>query len=253
MLSKQKSSLVSSLKYKKFRDSYNMFVAEGEKLIMDLAMSFRCKYLISTDESLLWSIDAEERIKVDSIGELKRISSLTTPSKLLAVFYKADYESVISVSQLRGELVLAIDSVQDTGNLGTIVRIADWYGIGHIVCSHGTVDVYNPKCVQATMGALANVSVYYTNLFQFLSEAQECNIPVYGTFLTGENIYRKSLSNSGIILLGNEGHGISDSIAGLVTDRITIPHFSASQHRSESLNVAIATAVVCSEFRRRDI
>ena len=103
------------------------------------------------------------------------------------------------------------------------------------------------------MGALANVSVCYTNLFRFLSETQECNIPIYGTFLTGDNIYHKSLSNSGIILLGNEGQGISDSIAGLVTDRITIPHFSVSQHRSESLNVAIATAVVCSEFRRRDI
>ena len=108
MLSKQKSSLVASLKYKKFRDSCNMFVAEGEKLIMDLAMLFRCKYLISTDESLLWSIDAEERIKVDSIGELKRISSLTTPSKLLAVFYKADYESVISVSQFRANRQYAL-------------------------------------------------------------------------------------------------------------------------------------------------
>ncbi|MDO4726154.1 MAG: RNA methyltransferase [Porphyromonadaceae bacterium] len=250
MLSKSQIKLISSLRQKKFRDKLNLFVAEGEKIIFDLAKTFRCKYLISSQESLLSLVAADQYIKVNSDDELKQISSLSTPHKIIAVFEKPVSLPNIDFLAIKNKLVLAVDSVQDTGNFGTIIRVADWYGIDNIVCSNNTVDVFNPKTVQATMGALANVNITYTDLFDFLVRAQTHDIPIYGTFLYGNNIYRESLETRGIVVVGNEGNGISDEIANIVTNRLTIPNFSNRSHKSESLNVAIATAIVCSEFCR---
>ena len=147
------------------------------------------------------------------------------------------------------QLCLALDDVQNPGNLGTIVRLADWFGIEHIFCSRGCADIYNPKTVQATMGGLARVQVHYMDLPQMLSLLPE-DVPVYGTFLDGDNLYKKSLDNRGLIVMGNEGKGISSSVEAFVTERLYIPNYPAGRATSESLNVAIATAIVCAEFRR---
>ena len=146
---------------------------------------------------------------------------------------------------------MALDDVQDPGNLGTIIRIADWFGIEHIFCSSGTADVYNPKTIQATMGAIARVKLHYCNLPDFLKSASQKNTPIFGTFLDGENIYTQELPANGIIIMGNEGNGISKQIAEMVTHRILIPNYPQGCETSESLNVAVATAIVCAEFRRR--
>lgn len=252
MLSKSQKKLISSLQQKKFRDKFNLFAAEGEKIIVDLAKTFRCKYLISSQESLLSLVVADQYIKVNSDDDLKQISSLSTPHKIIAVFEKQVSSPTIDFTSIKNKLVLAVDTVQDTGNLGTIIRVADWYGIDNIICSYNTVDVFNPKTVQATMGALANVNIVYTDLYDFLVNAQAHDISIYGTFLDGNNIYRESLEARGIVVVGNEGNGISDEIAGIITNRLTIPNFSNRNQKSESLNVAIATAIVCSEFRRYD-
>ena len=148
----------------------------------------------------------------------------------------------------QGRLYLALDGVQDPGNLGTIIRIADWFGINTIYCSTDTADVWNPKVVQATMGSIARVSLYYTDLPQMLKSAE---VPVYGTLLDGENIYSQSLSSDGVIVMGNEGNGLSAPVRELVDRKLLIPSFNSSPDMAESLNVAIATAITCSEFRRR--
>ncbi|MDP4185199.1 MAG: RNA methyltransferase, partial [Bacteroidota bacterium] len=159
--------------------------------------------------------------------------------------------SVISPAQMKGKLSLALDTIQDPGNLGTIIRLADWFGIENVICSEETVDVFNPKVIQATMGAIARVKVRYTNLSRFLAECSELDIPVYGTFLNGDIIYKKELSEEGIIVMGNEGNGISEAVADQITDRLFIPSFPPDQPTSESLNVAVATSIICSEFRRQ--
>jgi TrmH family RNA methyltransferase len=149
---------------------------------------------------------------------------------------------------LDGKLSLALDTVQDPGNLGTIIRIADWFGIEHVLCSKETVEVYNPKVVQATMGALARVSVHYVDLVEVLKET---SLPVYGTFLEGEDIYGEALSAEGVIVMGNEGNGVSEEVKKLVSRKLYIPNFPKGRETSESLNVAVATAITCAEFRRR--
>ena len=182
--------------------------------------------------------------------ELRRVSTVETPQGVLAVFrqlhYKIDY-----VQAMAEGLCLALDDVQNPGNLGTIVRIADWFGIQDVFCSQGCADLYNPKTIQATMGALAHVRVHYIDLAATLREAKQNYVEtkVYGTFLNGENMYEKHLEQRGVIVMGNEGRGISSEVEKVVTERLYIPSFSC-QH-TESLNVAIATAVVCAEFRRQ--
>lgn len=251
MLSKANTKLINSLKIKKYRDSLGLFCAEGEKLIDDLSRAFECRYLVATPEFLATSsVEAETTIEVKTNDELKKISSLTMPHQALAVFHKPTLESHEAWANV-GELTLMLDSVQDTGNLGTIIRIADWFGIEKIICSPTTADAYNPKTVQATMGALANVRVVYAELTQVLAKAKRQGIEVYGTFTDGENIYQEPLQRQGIIVMGNEGQGISTEVEELITRRLTIPTFSTKSHRSESLNVATATAIVCSEFLRR--
>ena len=249
MISKNKIKLINSLSQKKFRDETGLFVAEGTKLVLDLAQTFHCSILAATS---VWldeysRFEADEIIEIDE-NELSKISNQKSPQGVLAVFAKPNHSW--DKDSLKQKLSLALDDVQDPGNLGTIIRIADWFGITDIFCSTHSADAYNTKTVQATMGALARVKVHTVSLVDFLqSVAQE--VPVYGTFMDGENIYDKTLNKHGIIVMGNEGNGISTEIEKLVTERLLLPNFPLGQATSESLNVGVATALVCAEFRRR--
>ena len=249
MLSKNKIKLITSLSQKKFRDEADLFVAEGTKLVLDLATVFHCSLLVATSGWLNENkaVKADEIVETDE-NDIRKISNQKSPQGVLAVFKKPQYS--LNQEDLSQKLSLALDEVQDPGNLGTIIRIADWFGITDIFCSENSADVYNPKTVQATMGALARVRVHVVNLVEFLEKCQ-LNVPIYGTFMDGENIYEKALSKTGIIVMGNEGNGISPEIEELVTERLLIPNFPAGQATSESLNVGVATALVCAEFRRR--
>ena len=241
---------------KKYRKAEGVFVAEGHKLVGDLLDAFECKYLAATSEWLsanaAW-VDRQRRsgVEVDEVTdeELKRASFQETPQQVLAVFKQLTYE--VDVNEVaRKQLCLVLDDVQNPGNLGTIVRLADWFGIEHIFCSKGCADIYNPKTVQATMGGIARVRVHEADLPELLSRLDK-DIPVYGTFLDGENMYGKELENRGLIVMGNEGKGVSKEVAAFVTERLYIPNYPEGRETSESLNVAIATAIVCAEFRRR--
>ena len=182
--------------------------------------------------------------------EIRKVSFLQHPQDVLALFELPEIEE-LPVEQLRDHLTLALDDVQDPGNLGTIIRLADWFGIEHILCNQGTADAYSPKVVQATMGSIARVKLHYTNLAEYLEQLQDA-VPVYGTFLDGNNLYAEKLSPSGIIIMGNEGNGISEQVERYVTKRLLIPSYPAERPTAESLNVAIATAITCAEFRRKN-
>lgn len=246
-LSKNKIKFIRSLELKKNRREENAFIAEGHKLVGDLLGHYRCRLTVATAEwyALNPGVEADETILVTR-DELARASLLKTPQDVLAVFAQAD--TVLDPGAADRSLCLALDDVQDPGNLGTIVRIADWFGLHDIFCSHGTADIYSPKTVQATMGAMARVRVHYCSLPELLPKVQS---PIFGTFLDGENIYESGLSASGVIIMGNEGSGISPEVARCVNRRILIPPFPRDASTVESLNVATATAIVCSEFRRR--
>ena len=213
MLSKNKIKYIRSLELKKNRKEEGVFVAEGHKLVGDLLGHFPCKLLIALPSWLQKNthIIADEVIEV-SFDELSRASLLKNPQDVLAVFDQPIYETSIEV--MNQSLCLALDDIQDPGNLGTIIRLADWFGIEHIFCSYGTVDVYNPKVVQATMGALARVKIHYCNLVALISSMK--NIPIYGTFLDGNNIYEETLSNNALIVMGNEGNGVSEEVSRLI-------------------------------------
>jgi len=249
MISKSKIKLIKSLEQKKFRDETGLFVAEGTKLVLDLLTAFKCTILAATRDWMVENknISALEIIEVDET-ELNKISNQKSPQGVFAVFEKPLYTR--EVDDLNQKLVLALDDVQDPGNLGTILRIADWFGITDVFCSEHSADAYNPKTVQATMGALARVRVHTVDLPVFL---QSCagKMPVYGTFMDGSNIYSDTLSQHGIIVMGNEGNGISTETTKHVTHRLLIPNYPMGETTSESLNVGVATALVCAEFRRR--
>ena len=250
MLSKAKVKFIHSLELKKFRNENNVFVAEGNKLVADMLPAFACDLLIAKPE---W-LDQHPRLQAGEIIEaeaddIRKASFLKSPQDVLAIFQRPAWQ--LSDVHPESDLVLALDGVQDPGNLGTIIRLADWFGITHIVCNKDTVDVFSPKTVQATMGALAHVQVHYTDLEAYLSEQSAHNVPLYGTFLDGENLYGKQLTTNGIIIMGNEGNGIRPNIEKLVNEKLYIPNYPEGQETSESLNVAIATAVICAEFRRR--
>lgn len=251
-LSKNKIKYLNSLTLKKNRDKEGVFIAEGVKLVGDLLPYFDAKLIVAEDS---WIEEknpkAEEIILVDSLDEMKKISQLSTPSSVYAVFYRPKYNLNLQEFVKKQDLVLALDSIQDPGNLGTIIRIADWFGIRHILCSKTTVDVYNSKTVQSTMGALGRVEVHYVDLPQILGVFKDSNFPIYGTFLDGNSIYNAKLLNCGVIVMGNEGNGISKEVANFVSHKLLIPSYPANEATSESLNVAVATAIVCSEFRRR--
>jgi len=232
MISKVEIKEIKALGQKKFRDEKKLFVVEGEKLV---------------EEALRSGFDVVAHYRTEDIGEdtMARISQLTHPSPALAIVRQpAPTEPHLDPD----ELILALDGIRDPGNLGTILRIADWFGIHQILASEDTVECYNPKVVQATMGAIFRVHVHYLPLQETLRQS---NAPVYGTFLEGENLYQAELTKGGIIVMGSEAHGITPKIAATVTRKITIPPFPTNTRTSESLNVAVATAITCAEFRRR--
>lgn len=265
MISKNKIKYIRSLELKKNRNKEGKFVAESFKVVDDLLALQPADLIVATQEWLHGKhfADQTEVIEVTE-EELKKVSFLQHPQQVLAVFRqdtgcnKQDSNNSQEEAEEKNfgfskintqELSLALDGVQDPGNLGTIIRIADWFGITHIYCSQDTADVYNPKVVQATMGSIARVKVEYGNLLD-LVESLPADVPVYGTLLDGDNIYQQQLENRGLIVMGNEGKGISPALAKKVNRRLLIPNFPEGRATADSLNVAIATAITCSEFRR---
>lgn len=251
MISKNKIKFIRSLEQKKFRKENGVFLAEGNKLVSDLSDFFKCRILVATEQWLNSNkhVITDETIIVEK-DELSKVSLLKTPQDVLAVFEIPSY--TLSLDNPKNELCLALDDVQDPGNLGTIIRIADWFGIKNIYCSHGTADAFSPKTVQATMGALARVQLHYCDIKELISNLKK-DVPVFGTFLDGDNIYANTLSSNGLIVMGNEGNGISKDVSKLINRRILIPNYPQGNETTDSLNVAVATAIVCSEFRRRQL
>lgn len=248
LLSKNKIKFIKSLELKKNRKEAGLFVAEGNKLVNDNLPFMKCETLIATPEWYASNPDAKasERITVTR-EELSKVSFLKTPQEVMGVFRQPVY--TLDPNQLNEQLSLVLDTVQDPGNLGTIIRLADWFGIEHIICSPETVDCFSPKTVQSTMGAIARVKVHYTPIIPFLKAMGD--VPVYGTFLEGKNIYSEALSQTGLIVMGNEGKGISPDLRPYISKELHIPSYPLERETSESLNVAIATSIICAEFRRR--
>lgn len=238
-LSNNEIKRIKSLSQKKFRDEYGAFVAEGEKIV---------------DEALHSGYEIEAVYRREEIGEdrMSRISQLSSPSPVLAVIRKPAQEQIQIPSK---GLFLGLDSLRDPGNLGTVIRIADWFGINAIFASHDTVDVFNPKVVQSTMGAIFRVRFHYCDLESVCKGFMEAGGRVYGTFLDGKDIYSCNLETGldcpVMAVMGNESEGISDRISKIVSDRLFIPPYPADEPGSESLNVSVATAVTVAEFRRR--
>jgi TrmH family RNA methyltransferase len=240
MVSKNQIKRITSLLQKKYRKQEQLFFVEGVKGVQELLDSnFELVELFTTNNEL-FSVD-KSKVYAITESELLKISALTTPNTCLALF-----KIPAAVSFEEKGLIVALDDVRDPGNLGTIIRLCDWFGIKTLFCSEESVDVYNPKVVQATMGSISRVNVVYGNLEHLLSETK---LPVFGTFMDGKNIYKEQLPSEGIILMGNEANGISKPIENLVSERIAIPRFGDLQ-ATESLNVATATAIVLSEFKR---
>lgn len=240
MLSKNQIKTITGLQQKKYRKQHKLFFAEGIKVVEELlASSFTLSHLYA--ESGYFKAVPDHKYTEVTEAELKKITALTTPQHCLALFEMPDEMPAPAVG-----LIAALDDVRDPGNLGTIIRLCDWFGIDTLVCSEACVDVYNPKVVQATMGSIARVNVVYTNLEVFLAKTQ---LPVYGTFMDGANIYKEALKPEGIIVLGNEANGISAGVEAMCTERIAIPRFGNVQ-QTESLNVATAASIIFSEFRR---
>tara|TARA_R110002049_G_scaffold147001_2_gene309609 strand:- start:282 stop:998 length:717 start_codon:yes stop_codon:yes gene_type:complete len=238
MLSKNQIKLITSLKQKKNRLQYGFFVVEGVKTIKELLQSHLELHALYTIET--FNIDAKDEVLI-SENELKRISFLITPNKALAIFKIPEPKPVKNDT-----LIVALDAVRDPGNLGTIIRLCDWFGITDLVCSKKTVDCFNPKVIQATMGSITRVNVCYVDLEAFLKETA---LPVFGAFMEGENVYKTKLPKKGVLVMGNEANGVSKQIEAMITEKISIPQFGNIQE-TESLNVATATAILLSEFRR---
>ena len=239
-LSKNQIKWVRSLQQKKQRDAEGVFVAEGHKCVEELRGAFELVLLVTPDNA--------------TEVEIAQMSNLRTPQGVIGVFKRRGDEAKGERQEARGEeLVVALDGVQDPGNLGTIIRTCDWFGVHDIYCSNDTADCYNPKVVQATMGALARVRVHYINIEEYLQQMREAGVPIYGTLLEGGNMYKDgAIANKqkGVIIMGSEGNGISRAIRELITHPIRIPSFPENAETSESLNVGIATAIVLAEFRR---
>lgn len=236
MLSKNQIKNITRLKQKKYRQQEGLFIAEGGKVIKEfLNSTFKLVDLFTTET---FNVENESIV---SEADLKKISCLTTPNTALAIFKIPETDTIINQG-----LILALDDIRDPGNLGTIIRLCDWFGIKQLVCSLKTVDCYNPKVVQATMGSLTRVNIVYTDLSIYLKEV---DVPVFGAFMDGKNVYQTELPKNGILVLGNEANGISSIIEASVTDKISIPRFGDLQ-ATESLNVATAGAILLSEFRR---
>lgn len=241
MLSKNTIKYLTSLQQKKKRQEYGVYVVEGEKIVQEaiswasgVIKNIYCLSDFASENDL-----SQFNVEVITDAELKQISTLTTPNKVLAVLEKEQK------TWDKSNFYLALDGIQDPGNMGTIIRLADWFGLTQIICSNDCVDGYNPKVIQATMGSLFRVQLHYVPLIDFLKEQ---NIPVYGALLNGENVYQQQLRKEGILLMGNEGNGIRSELLPYVTTPLTIPRFG----HAESLNVGIATSILLSEFSRND-
>jgi len=238
LVCKSQTKLITSLRLKKYRDQTGLFIAEGPKVIAELlAEGLTLQSLFSTNS---FEITAENHFQVTE-AELKKISFLKTANTSVAVFEIPEPRLL----QDKG-LIVALDAVRDPGNLGTIIRLCDWFGVQQLICSEDTTDCFNPKVVQATMGSLARVQVHYISLSEYLDRTA---LPVFGGFMDGKNVYSEKLPKDGIVVMGNEANGISGAILQKITHKISIPRFGESQ-KTESLNVATATAILLSEFRR---
>ena len=241
-ISANKIKFVRSLAQKKFRDEHSLFVAEGEKIVAEAQAS---------------GYKIEEIYRIEEIGAeaMARISNLSSPSPVLAVIRKPEFSAEDIISALKPEskgLYLALDGVKDPGHLGTIIRVADWFGVDAIFASPGTVEVFNPKVVQATMGAIFRKKVIYTDLAELCTSFKSLGLPVYGTLLDGKNIYEALPADRkhGLVVMGSESFGISEQLRPHIDSKLFIPPYPADAVTSESLNVAIATAIICAEFRR---
>jgi RNA methyltransferase, TrmH family len=254
MISKNKAKFLLALQKKKSRDEEGLYVIEGDKIVREfIAAKIKLKYLFAKPE-FIKSLPGDFRSNVEEINdasyeELKQISTLKTPHNALAVVPILDLD--INNYNIFSNLCVALDFIQDPGNLGTIIRAAAWFGIKNVVCSRNCVDLYNPKVIQASMGAILHVNVFYNDLKYLLLEASEKKLPVFGTLLEGESIYEHELDNKGIILLGNESRGISEELFPYITEKIKIPGANRAIPGIESLNVSMAASVVFSEFSRR--
>ncbi|MEC5165008.1 TrmH family RNA methyltransferase [Flavobacterium sp. PL11] len=240
MISKNQIKLITSLQLKKYRSSSKLFFVEGVKAInelLDSTYELEHLYTIQNDFDNV----SNENKTIISENDLKKITALATPNSCFAVF-KIPIEKQV----VESGLIVMLDSIRDPGNLGTILRLCDWYGVQQVICSIETVDVYNPKVVQATMGSLTRINVNYLDLNKFLLQTK---LPIFGTFMDGQNIYQVTLPQQGIIIMGNEANGISSELEKLIQNRISIPRFGNLQ-KTESLNVATATAIILSEFFR---
>jgi TrmH family RNA methyltransferase len=241
MVSKNQIKLITSLQLKKYRQIHQMFIAEGVKVIQELINSnFELEQLFVT-ESIFEALPASKK-ELISESDLKKISCLSTPNNCLALFQIPNKKNNTNDKGL----IVALDDIRDPGNLGTIIRLCDWFGIEQIICSEETVDVYNPKVIQATMGSISRVTISYLNLEKHIKKT---NLPLFGTFMDGKNVYNENLPKEGILILGNEANGISEKLEKLVTNKLAIPRFGNLQ-QTESLNVATATAIFLSEFKR---
>jgi len=248
MLSKSNISLLQSLHHKKFRREHGLFLVEGYKSVTEFANSayqIEAIYHTATMAPKMLKLSQKMNFYEISSTVLEKISALKNPADIIATV-KIPQWPVLDHHTLNKKFSIVLDGIQDPGNMGTIIRTADWFGIHHIICSEDCVEVYNPKVVQATMGSLSRMNVHYTNLPTVLSETQ---LPVYGALLDGENIYSTDFGTEGLIVMGNEGNGLSEGVKQKVTKAITIPRGG----EAESLNVAIATAVFCSEINRNKL
>lgn len=255
MISKSQISYIKSLHQKKYRQEYEQFIIEGDKLLkefIDSQYSIQTVYVteqyLSKSQSYVSKVSKKIEIEVISADEMHRITALSSASECLAIVNAlpdVDIRSITS-AYLKNNLILALDGLRDPGNMGTIIRIADWFGIQNIVCSEDCVEIYNPKLVQSTMGSMVRTQIYYTNLTEFLQSHSDSNI--WGALLKGENVYEMNEKKYGVLLMGSESHGIKEANLKYINKPITIPNFGKG---AESLNVAVATAILCSEFVAR--
>jgi TrmH family RNA methyltransferase len=248
MLSKSQISLITSLQHKKFRHQHNLFIVEGHKSVSEFAQSsYQLEAIYHTPEFAVKLLKLSNKINFQeiSVADMARITCLKTPTDVLALV-KVPVSPVIDYSLLKEKFSLALDGVQDPGNMGTIIRTADWFGIEHLICSDDTVDAYNPKVVQATMGSLARVKVHYTDLLKTLPQSK---LNIFGALLNGTNIYNTTFGAEGILIMGNEGNGIRPQVQEVINTAVTIPQAG----KAESLNVAMATAIFCSEIKRNTL
>ena len=248
MLSKAQISLITSLQHKKFRTQHNLFVVEGIKSVLEfIHSSYKISKIFATAEAAAKLGKIPQNIKLDELtdAEFNKISGLKNPQGALALVEIPQFDQ-LKLTNLKGKHSLILDDVQDPGNLGTIIRTAEWFGIENIICSIGTVDAYNPKVVQATMGSISRIKIHYLDLEEFILKN---NMPIFGALLNGESIYETNFGDEGFIMMGNEGNGIRESLIPKVDKAVTIPRVG----NAESLNVAVATTIFCSELTRQNM